>query len=95
MVDIGETSYAMVLADDLNGNGQLDLLLATMNGNLYAFQTTAPADPDATWPAQVHLPVCLHIHARQTAHHHVNGSFLFPVYSELCTIPIMHRPQFC
>ena len=53
VVDIGETSYAMVLADDLNGNGQLDLLLATMNGNLYAFQTTAPADPDATWPAQV------------------------------------------
>ena len=55
VVDIGETSYAMVLADDLNGNGQLDLLLATMNGNLYAFQTTAPADPDATWPAQVSL----------------------------------------
>ncbi len=42
----------MVLADDLDGNGQLDLLLATMNGNLYAFQTTAPATPDAIWPAQ-------------------------------------------
>ena len=52
VVDIGETAYAMVLADDLDGNGRLDLLLATMNGNLYAFQSAAPADPQATWPAQ-------------------------------------------
>ena len=53
MVDIGETSYAMVLADDLDGNGQLDLLMATMNGNLYAFQSAAPFHPDAAWPSQV------------------------------------------
>ena len=43
----------MVLADDLDGNGQLDLLLATMNGNLYAFQSLAPAEPEAIWPSQV------------------------------------------
>lgn len=53
MVDIGETSYARVLADDLDGNGQLDLLLATMNGNLYAFQSRAPAPPEAVWPSEV------------------------------------------
>lgn len=53
VVDIGETAYAMVLADDLNGNGEIDLLMATMNGNLYAFQSTAAALPDATWPSQV------------------------------------------
>ena len=32
VVDIGETAYAMVLADDLDGDSRLDLLLATMNG---------------------------------------------------------------
>lgn len=53
VVDIGETSYAMVLADDLDGNGQLDLLLATMNGNLYAFQSRAPALPEAVWPSEM------------------------------------------
>lgn len=52
-MDIGETSYAMVLADDLDGNGYLDLLMATMNGNLYAFQTAALYHPDAVWPSQV------------------------------------------
>lgn len=66
MVDIGETSYAMVLADDLDGNGFLDLLLATMNGNLYAFQTAAAADPLAVWPTQARLsrstPCLLVIH---------------------------------
>lgn len=53
MVDVGETAYAMVLADDLEGDGKLDLLLATMNGNLYAFHSAAPADPLAAWPSQV------------------------------------------
>lgn len=53
VVDIGETAYAMVLADDLDGNGMLDLLLATMNGNLYAFQTAMPANPLPVWPSQV------------------------------------------
>ena len=55
MVDIGETAYAMVLADDLDGNGMLDLLLATMNGNIYAFQTAMPATPQSIWPSQVHF----------------------------------------
>ena len=43
----------MVLAEDLDGDGHLELLLATMNGNLYAFGTRAPAHPLATWPSQV------------------------------------------
>lgn len=58
-VDIGETSYSMVLADDLDGNGRMDLLVATMNGNLYCFETSAPAEPLATWTAQVRPPTSL------------------------------------
>ena len=55
MVDTGETAYAMVLAEDLDGDGQLELLLSTMGGNLFAFGVPAPADPLAVWPSQVQL----------------------------------------
>ncbi len=51
-LDIGETSYAQVLADDLDGNGRLDLLVSTMNGNLYCVQTGAKAHPMKAWTAQ-------------------------------------------
>ena len=54
-VDIGETSYAMVLADDLDGSGHMDLVLATMNGNIYCFQTAARYHPLKAWPSQVAL----------------------------------------
>eukprot|EP00882_Tetradesmus_deserticola_P027871 GHRQ01031008.1.p1 GENE.GHRQ01031008.1~~GHRQ01031008.1.p1 ORF type:complete len:351 (+),score=164.28 GHRQ01031008.1:777-1829(+) len=37
-VDIGEASYAAVLVDDLAGDGKLELLVATMNGNVYMLQ---------------------------------------------------------
>lgn len=37
-LDLGEASYAQVLADDLDGNGRLDLLVATMNGVCLCFQ---------------------------------------------------------
>ncbi|MEW5304838.1 MAG: hypothetical protein WDW36_007421 [Sanguina aurantia] len=51
-VDVGETSYSMVLADDLDGNGRLDLVLTTMNGNVYVFETPAEYHPLKTWTAQ-------------------------------------------
>ena len=54
VVDIGETSYSMVLFEDLNGDGLMDLLVSTMNGNVYCFKTRAKYDPLKTWPAQVH-----------------------------------------
>lgn len=52
VMDIGETSYSMVLADDLNGDGRTDLLVTTMNGNVYAFQTGAKHHPLASWTSQ-------------------------------------------
>ena len=38
-VDIGEQSYSMALLDDLDGNGYMDLMVTTMNGNAFALQT--------------------------------------------------------
>ncbi|GFY82313.1 defective in exine formation protein [Actinidia rufa] len=35
VVDIGETSYSMVLADNVDGGDDLDLIVATMNGNAW------------------------------------------------------------
>jgi len=52
-VDIGESSYAAVLVDDLDGDGFLQLLVATMNGNVYCLDTRAPYHPLKTWNAQV------------------------------------------
>lgn len=48
-VDIGEASYAAVLADDVDGSGTLDLVVSTMNGNVYALGTAAPYHPLKTW----------------------------------------------
>lgn len=52
-VDIGEASYASVLVDDLCGDGLLELLVATMNGNVYMLQTQQPYHPAKTWSSQV------------------------------------------
>lgn len=52
-VDVGEASYSMVLADDLDVNGLMELVVTTMNGNVYCFETQASYDPLLTWPSQV------------------------------------------
>ena len=53
-MDIGETSYAMALADDLDGDGRTDLVVATMNGVVYCFEAAASRfHPLHAWPAQV------------------------------------------
>ena len=46
----------MVLADDLDNNGRLDLLVATMNGNVYSLETAAPHHPMKAWTSVVSLP---------------------------------------
>ena len=38
-----------VLADDLTGNGRIDLLLSTMNGNVYCFETSTLFTPLRAW----------------------------------------------
>lgn len=54
-VDIGEQSYSMVLADDLDNNGRLDLLVSTMNGNVYSLETAAMYHPMKAWTSVVSL----------------------------------------
>lgn len=38
VLDLGETGYAGVLYDDVDGDGNMELVVATMNGNIYAVQ---------------------------------------------------------
>lgn len=45
VVDISETSYSMVLADNVDGGDDLDLIVTTMNGNVFCFSTPAPHHP--------------------------------------------------
>jgi hypothetical protein len=52
-MDIGEQSYSMVLADDLDNNGHMDLLVSTMNGNVYALETSAVYHPMKSWTSVV------------------------------------------
>lgn len=53
VTDIGDTSYTAVLVDDLDNDGQLELLLSTMSGHLYSFGTPAEYHALKTWPQQV------------------------------------------
>lgn len=43
--DIGERIYSQVLIDDVTGNGYLNLIVTTMNGNVLNLGTTVPYDP--------------------------------------------------
>ncbi|EFH60971.1 hypothetical protein ARALYDRAFT_897057 [Arabidopsis lyrata subsp. lyrata] len=49
VVDIGETSYSMVLADNVDGGDDLDLIVSTMNGNVFCFSTPSPYHPLKAW----------------------------------------------
>ncbi|CAM6082341.1 unnamed protein product [Calypogeia fissa] len=51
-IDIGETSYSMALADNVDGGDDLDIIVTTMNGNVYCFQTPALHHPLKAWPMQ-------------------------------------------
>jgi hypothetical protein len=42
----------MVLADDITGNGKLDLVVTTQHGNVYLLGTEAPYHPLNTWTSQ-------------------------------------------
>lgn len=49
VVDIGETSYSMVLADNVDGGDDLDLVVTTMNGNVFCFSTPVQHHPLKAW----------------------------------------------
>ncbi|KAJ4761384.1 hypothetical protein LUZ62_071759 [Rhynchospora pubera] len=54
VVDIGETSYTMALADNVDGGDDLDLIVTTMNGNVFCFSTPSPHHPLKEWRSTNH-----------------------------------------
>ena len=52
-VYLGERSYAMPLAEDMDGDGLMDLVVVTMNGGVFCFGTREPYHPLKAWPAHV------------------------------------------
>lgn len=51
-IDIDEKSSTMVLADDLTGNGQVDLVLTTLQGGVYVFETQTHFHPLKRWASK-------------------------------------------
>ncbi|XQJ29238.1 intergrin alpha chain protein, putative [Leishmania guyanensis] len=51
-IDIDEKSSSMVLADDVLGNGQMDLVVTTINGGVYVFETATPYTAMNAWPSK-------------------------------------------
>jgi hypothetical protein len=52
-IDIGEKSYSQILAEDITGNGKMDLLVATESGNLFTLGTSIPYHPMKSWRTQL------------------------------------------
>ncbi len=50
-VDVGEHIYSMPLVDDVTGDGTLDLLISTFNGQVLVVGTSTPYHPLNSWPS--------------------------------------------
>lgn len=48
-IDIGEHIYSVPLVDDVTGNGFLDVIVGTMNGQVMLLETSVPAHTLNTW----------------------------------------------
>jgi hypothetical protein len=53
-LDLGESAYTMVLADDITGSGRLELLATTRTGHAYLLSTDTPFHPLNAWYAMCH-----------------------------------------
>jgi hypothetical protein len=52
--DLSEKTFAQILVDDVMGRGKMDLVVATMNGNVFCLATEAPFTPLKAWPSSTH-----------------------------------------
>ncbi len=50
-VDVGQHIYSMPLADDVTGDGMLDIVLGTMNGEVLLLETNVPYHALNAWPS--------------------------------------------
>ena len=48
-IDIGEHIYSTPLFDDITGDGYMDMLVGTMNGEMLLFETSIPHHPINSW----------------------------------------------
>ncbi|CBJ28983.1 conserved unknown protein [Ectocarpus siliculosus] len=55
-IDLGERVRSMVLADDVDGDGTLDLIVGTMSGEVVALSANVPYHPLNAWTSQVRGP---------------------------------------
>ncbi|CAN0204749.1 unnamed protein product, partial [Scytosiphon promiscuus] len=56
-IDLGERVRSMVLADDVDGDGTLDLVVGTMSGEVVALSANVPFHPLNAWSSQVRGPL--------------------------------------
>ncbi|CCW65810.1 unnamed protein product [Phytomonas sp. EM1] len=50
--DMDEKSSTMVLADDVTGNGHMDLVVTTLGGGVYVFETESLFHPAKVWASE-------------------------------------------
>ena len=50
-IDVGEHLYSMPLLDDVTGDGFLDLVVGTVNGQLLLLESSVPYHPLQAWTA--------------------------------------------
>jgi hypothetical protein len=52
-IDLSESSYSMVVADDVNNDGLLDLVVGTLSGTVAVFETNTKFHPLKSWTGAI------------------------------------------